>query len=205
MAIVSRIIYETSAVMVSRLPMQLPEPGPVFSYFGQSGADARFLDDAALKVRVFTFPSKDIRLTFEPTRVRLESLVPRKPAELPLGQVLGDLRQSLYPGTEFVRYGFNYDTEYRYDAVIPQRHVLSAFIKPERVDQVTHFGWQLTLGKERGARRETYYFKVVSPLEMRVMANVEFDGPLEARGDTQVLFERCWADAQAIVEDLAFS
>jgi hypothetical protein len=166
---------------------------------------ARFLDDAALGIRVFTFPANELRLIFEPSRVRVEAMKPKKPDELPLADYLSLLVAELYPNMPFPRYGYNYDITYQYDAVIPQRMVIGAFLDEETADKTTHFGWQFTLAKEKGKRRETYFMKVASPLELRAMANIEFDQALPKAKDSQAAFVRCYTEAQGIAEHVNFS
>lgn len=207
MAIVARILENTTAVAVAaRPPLKTPEPTAVFALFApeeQSGA--RFFDDPALGVRSFTLPALDLRLIFEPTRVRLEAMAPKPVDVLPLGTRLATVVAAVYPNVSFPRYGFNYDRTFQYDAVIPQRHIMEAFMDAEAVNAMTHFGWQCTLQKEKGKRKETYFFKVVSPLEIRILANIEFDRVLPEAGKCQTEFVQCADDAMHIVERLRFS
>lgn len=207
MAIVARPLEGTTAVAVTTAaPLALPEPAKVFALVSQEEATgARFLDDPALGVRSYTFPAANLRIIFEPTRVRLESLAPSAPDALALGSLLSKAVGEAYPGVPFPRYGFNYDRVFQYDAVIPQRHIMQTFMDAEAVNDMTHFGWQCTLQKEKGKRKETYFFKVVSPLELRVMANIEFDRALPDPRRAQEEFVSSDTEAARIVEHLRFS
>lgn len=207
MAIVARTLEGITFVAVTPAsPLPLPEPANLFAlYAGSESQGARLLDDTALGVRVFSFPAIDLRIIFEPTRIRLEATKPHKPEELALGEHMDRIVSGLYPKIPFTRYGFNYDLAYQYDAVIPQRHIMQAFMDEETVERATHFGWQCTLAKDKGKRRETYFFKVVSPLELRVLANIEFDSALPRGKETQAAFVRCYTEAQGIAEHLTFS
>ncbi len=208
MAITARNLEGISGVLVSlsrRLP--LPEAQHVFALFsGENAKGARLLDDTALKVRVFTFPALDLQIACESTRVRFDLLKPHKPDEFHLGEVMGTFAHTLYPEVPFERFGFNYDTAYQYDAVIPQRELWKTFMHEDLVEEMTHFGWQATFQKEKGKRRDTCFFKVVSPLELRVLTNVELDRPLPPQdADTQALFAQCYTESHEIVRKMAFS
>lgn len=207
MAIIARTLEGITCVAVAAAPpLGMPDPARVLSHFSHAQqTGARYLDDAALGIRVFTFPNIDLRLIFEPSRVRVEAMKPKKPEELPLAEILSKLVSDLYPNMPFPRYGYNYDITYQYDAVIPQQEITYAFLKKETADKVTHFGWQFTLQKEKGKRRESYFMKVISPLELRVMANLEFDRTLPKAKESQDAFARGYTEAQEIAGDVQFS
>lgn len=207
MAIIARTLEGiTCAAVTAAPPLGMPDPTKVLPMFPKEAqAGARYLDDVALGIRVFTFPAIDVRLIFEPSRIRVEAMKPHKPEELPLAEFLSMLVTELYPKMPFPRYGYNYDIAYQYDAVIPQGHVIGAFLDKETADKTTHFGWQFTLSKEKGKRRETYLMKVVSPLELRVMANIEFEMPVPKGKESQAAFVRCYTEAQGIAEHVNFS
>lgn len=206
MAVVGKSLSGLTYVAVAGVPpIPRPEPSAVFALFPEGAAGARLLDDTALSIRVFAFPELDLQLIFEPTRVRVEALKPKKPEEARLGEYMERIIAALYPKTAFIRYGFNYDIVFQYDAVIPQRNILGAFMKDDAIEDITHFGWQITAEKEKGKRRDTYFFKEVSPLEIQVLANIEFDKPLPRGAASQAEFERCYTEAGAITDRLAFS
>jgi hypothetical protein len=206
MAITARILEDISVVAVTP-PNALasPEPAHVFAVMGTQAAEgAKFIDDAALRVRVFTFPKGELRVIFEPNRMRIEATAPKKPEELRLGELLAKLAFELYRGNPFVRFGFNYDTTYQYDTVIPQREIMGAFLKGDALEDMTHFGFQCTFQSEKGKRRDTYFAKAVSPLELRVLANIEIDRPLPSPEEVQSLYERCYTESRSITERLNF-
>lgn len=207
MAIVARTLEGITCVAVTAAPpLGMPDPSKVLALFPKEAqTGARYLDDAALGVRVFTFPNIDLRLIFEPSRVRVEATKPKKPDELPLAEFLSMLVETCYPKMPFPRYGYNYDFSYQYDAVIPQGHIIGAFLDKETSEKTTHFGWQFTLSKEKGKRKETYFMKVTSPLELRAMANIEFEQALPKGKESQSAFVRCYTEAQGIAEHVNFS
>ena len=207
MAIVARNLESVSAVAVAGETLPLPDPAAVFAHFsGPLSKGARMLDDTALNLRSFLLPALDLRVIFEPTRIRFEALSAKKPAEQPLGERLAATIAAVYPGRPFPRFGFNYDIAYQYDAVIQQRAILGAFLDKETIEDATHFGWQFSLAKDKNRRRETYFCKVVSPLELRIMSNIELDQALPADPKAaQALYERCYTECQGIVEHLRIS
>lgn len=164
------------------------------------------MDDTALRFRTFTLPALDIQLIFEPTRIRIDALTAKKPDELNLGEHLAIVIKALYPGRPFPRFGFNYDIAYQYDAVIQQNEIIDAFLDKQTRDMVTHFGWQFTVMKDKGKRRETYYCKVVSPLELRIMSNIESDSLLPTNPDiAKQLYARWYTECQEVVTHLTIS
>lgn len=206
MKITARQPHEITAVAVStktRLP--LPEPQALFALFPNLGEGAQYFDDPALGVRSFILPRAQIRITFERIRMRVEDTASRRVEDLALGETLGMLAESLYPKGTFDRFGFNYDVVYRYDDVIPSRDVMGAFIRAENLEEVSHFGWQFTLTKEKGKRRETYFCKVVSPLEIQILANVELDRAFPVRAELQKLFVSSYEEAQRVLETISFA
>lgn len=205
MQITARQPHEITAVAVStkgRLP--LPEPHAFFALFPGEGAGAQYFDDPALGVRSFTLPKLQLRITFERIRMRVEDTGSRRVEDLKLGETLGMLAESLFPKASFDRYGFNYDVVYRYDDVIPSRSVMSSFVEEGMLEAVSHFGWQFTLNKEKGRRRETYFCKVISPLEVQILANVEFERAFPSQEALQKSFEKSYTEIQNIPERIAF-
>lgn len=207
MAIIARHIEGVSAVAVaSGQRLALPEPRAVFALFpGEASKGARLLDDTALKIRTFTLPAVNLQIICEPSRIRFDMLKPHAPEEMRLGEIVGATTEALYQGVIFPRFGFNYDITFQYDTVIPQRELWKAFLKGELLEQMTHFGWQVTFQKEKGKRRDTCFFKVISPLELRVMTNVEVDRELPSSINTQKLFEQWYTETQEIVKGVTFS
>ncbi len=207
MAIIARNLEGISAVLVSLShALASPEPQKVFALFtGEVGKGARLLDDTALHMKVFTFPAMNLQIVFERTRIRFDATTPKKPDELRLGELMAHVAKNLYPEVPFQKLGFNYDIAYQYDVVIPQRQLWERFIAKDALEDMTHFGFQMSFQKEKGKRRDTYFCKVVSPLELRVLANIELDCALPSVDETQVLYTRCYTESQEIVTQLAFS
>lgn len=205
MAIIANNLEGLSVAAVARKPLPPVPPEAVVAHLGKDTAGMRSLDDVALKVMVYTLPKPGIQIIIEPTRIRIDAQVAKRPEDMRLGERLGLLMQALYPSVAVARYGFNYDIAHQYDAVIPQREIIRAYLKEEAIEDITHFGWQCTRTRDKGARRDTHFFKVVSPLELRVLTNVELDKPLPDPAALQAEFERCYAESRAITDQLAFT
>lgn len=192
-----------AAIAKNRLPVLPPEA--VVAHLGKETAGMRTIDDVALGVKVYTLPKPGIQIVIEPTRVRIDAQVAKRPEDMRLGERLGRLMEALYPAEAVVRYGFNYDIAHQYETVIPQREIIRSYLKEEAIENVTHFGWQCTRSKDKGARRDTHFFKVVSPLELRILTNVEIDKPLPGPAALQEEYERCYGESQAITGELVFT
>lgn len=205
MQITARQPVELTAVAVStKNKLQLPDPAGVFGFFSSGSEGAQYFDDPALGVRAFTFPALKLRITFERIRVRVEDTGSRRAEDLDIGSTLSKLSAALYPEKTFDRFGFNYDVVYRFDQMIPTESIIAGFIGSDMREEVSHFGWQFTLSKEKGKRRESYFCKVISPLEIDILANVEFDRMLPSPEETQAQFVSNFGDVQAVLKNIAF-
>jgi hypothetical protein len=104
MAIVARNLESVSLVVVAGETLPLPDPAEVFAHFtGAEAKAARMLDDAALHLRSFLLPGVDMRIIFEPTRVRFEALNPKKPSEEKFAERAAQSLHALYPKRPFPR------------------------------------------------------------------------------------------------------
>lgn len=82
---------------------------------------------------------------------------------------------------------------------------MSNFLGDEEAERVKDFGWQYSVSKHKGAKTELYFFKAVSPLELAVHVNVQFQGTDIPDGkNLQRLFEECYTDIDKTIERLSF-
>ena len=176
--------------------ISLPEAAQIFSlYTAEQAKGATFSDNPAMLTRIFEFPVTGHQWVFEPSKIRLEDKMNRAPKETDLAREIKRFIGALYGDRQPSAYGFNYDMIYRIDTVIPIKDIMGSFLKPSSLEDVKEFGWQYTLVKDKGKRAETYFFKMVSPIEYGVHANFHFnESVLPKTEDLQVLFERCYAD-----------
>ena len=205
MTITARQPIETTVVAVSTAGgLRAPDPASVLGLFPGKTDGMRLFDDVTMGVRVFTFPQEQLRLTFEKMRVRVEDTGSRHIEDLHIGELLMKIVTQFYPPPTFDRYGFNYDVMYRFDQVIPSRMILGSFLKDEAAEYVSAFGWQCTVSKPKTNRHENYFFKVVSPLELQVLANIEFHQRPKTGPDVQKELIQWSKESQEIIDKLSF-
>ena len=165
---------------------------------------ANFVDDPALRLRLFDLAALKYKWTFEPDKIRLDDQGFRQPVDSKMA-------------TEFVRVvsavskrkpsavGFNYDIIFKTDTVIPMKDIAATFIGDEEAERVRDFGWQYSVTRHKGAKAETYFFKAVSPLELAVHVNVHFQGTdIPEEKNLERLFEECYTAIDTAIERLSF-
>lgn len=173
--------------------IRLPEPVDFFAcYTSDENKGAMFSDNVSASARIFELPTRGVQWVFEPSRIRLEDKKFRTPAESKLAHEFLRVQSRLYPSALSISYGFNYDILYQMDGVIPVGDIMRRFLKPETVEKVRDFGWQYSLSHDKGRRIETYFFKVVSPIEYAVHANHHFNQPVIKETGLQSAFERSY-------------
>lgn len=182
-----------------------PEAGDFFRLHSESELKGiNFVDDPALRLRLFDLTALKYKWTFEPDKIRLDDVGFRRPADSKMAN-------------EFVRVvsavskkkpsavGFNYDIIFKTDVVIPMKEIMANFLGDEEAERVRDFGWQYSVTKHKGAKSELYFFKAVSPLELAVHVNVHFQGTDIPEGkNLQRLFEECYNDIDTAIERLSF-
>ncbi len=155
-----------------------PEPAELFSlYSAEEIKGSLYSDNPSTATRVFEFPAMGLQWVFEPNKARLEDKRSRPPEESNIIRELIKMVTRLRPKAIPTAHGFNYDIIYRMDRVVPVGDVMSRFLRPEVIEEVKDFGWQYTLSKEKGKRLETYFFKMVSPIEYAIHANCHVNEP----------------------------
>ena len=184
----------------------LPEPGIFIGLFSpEEMKGANFADDPVMRLKVFDLPAKKMKYIFEGDRLRIEDYGFREPTDSQLGSELFRVAHAIYDKLQPKAFGFNYDTIYRFDSIIPQVEILGKFIAPSMQEQVKDFGWQYTLMKDRGRNLETFFFKAVSPIEIRIHANYHFnEGVFSSPEKIQQQFEKCYTAIDEVIERMAF-
>ena len=207
MNIIAKQLERSNVVFAFREgAIQPPEPSRIFSlYGGDASKGSLFSDNPAMSTRVFEFPALGLMWIFEGSRVRVEDKRFRSPQDSKLPQEMLRVLKALYPNVAPIAQGFNYDILYRMDIVIPVADIMGSFLRKEAVENIADFGWQYTLTKEKGKRAETYFFKVVSPIEFSVHANYHFNniGTVEER-DLQKSFEHSYREVDKALDHIAF-
>jgi hypothetical protein len=141
---------------------------------------------------------------FEPDKVRLDDEAFRRPAESKLADEFVRVTHAL-GAKKPAAVGFNFDIIFKTDVVIPMKEIMSNFLGDEEAERVKDFGWQYSVSRHKGAKTELYFFKAVSPLELGVHVNVQFQGADIPDGkNLQRLFEECYTDIDKTIVRLSF-
>lgn len=206
MNIIAKNIEMSNCVAVFPERFFLPEPSVFMSLFGPEDLKgANFADDPVMRLKVFDLPFKKFKYIFENNRMRIEEYGFKEPNESKCTLEIRRIISGIYNNLEPVAYGFNYDTIYRFDSVLPQRDILAQFISPAQQDLIKDFGWQYTVAKDKGQKLATYFFKVVTPIELRVHANYHFNISNFPLGEKlQEQFEKCYTDIDKSLDNLSF-
>ncbi len=205
--IAKQINFSNIVCMFREGSVRLPEPGVLYSgYSADEAKGSLFSDNVSMASRVFELPARGIQWVFEPSKVRLEERKHQTPDESNLAHELSRMMGKLYPDAVPTAYGFNYDVIYRLDSVVPADDIMKRFLKPETVENVRHFGWQYSVSKEKGKRFETYFFKVVSPIEIALHANIHLgrEWPKREEALVQKQFEKGYAEIDEAVKQISF-
>lgn len=206
MKVIAKNIEMSNCVAVFGDQFFLPEPSVFISLF--TPADLKgtnFADDPVMRLKVFDMPAKKFKYIFEGTRIRIEENGFKLPVDSRCAEELFRIITNVYLKLRPVAYGFNYDVIYRFDSVLPQRDVMKNFLAESFHESVRDFGWQYTLAKDKGRKLETYFFKAVTPIELRVHANYHFNGDdFKSKEKVQEQFEKCYTLIDKAIEHLAF-
>lgn len=206
MNVISKNIEMSNAVAVFGEKFFLPEPSIFISLFSpEELKGTNFADDPVMRIKVFDLPARKFKYIFENNRFRIEEYGFRDPDESKCAEEMRRIILGIYGTMEPVAFGFNFDTIYKFDSVLPQREIMNSFIKEERQEDIKDFGWQYTVTKENGKKLETYFFKAVSPIELRVHANFHFNAlPFGTKENLQQQFEKCYTNIDLALKDLSF-
>jgi len=183
-----------------------PEPQDVFSlYSPEIAKGSNYIDDPAMEIKIFNFPVLRQKIVFERGRLRVEDETQEEPDISKRAAEAHRIKTVLFKELKPAAFGFNYDIIYRFNDVIPQREIIKNFVSNAEVENVKDFGWQFTLQKEGNKKLETYFFKVVSPLEIALHINHHFDKTeMPPPEKFQELFEKCYNSTDEILKSLNF-
>ena len=207
MNFVSKSLHHSNIVfLVPPDQLKAVDPQQVFNLFPvEVLRGSTFVDDPVMHLKVFGFPANQITVVIEENRLRLEDDSGKNPEETKKGLEAYRILKTLFPNIKPQSWGFNYDIMYRADQVIPQREILKNFVADQDMENVRDFGWQFTLKDPKQNRQRTYFFKVVSPLEVALHMNDHFlDVPFGSADDLQSLYESSFKQADQILNQLTF-
>lgn len=160
-------------------------------------------DDPALQLRIFNFPAAKMKIIFEENRIRFEDETALEP-DLSFASEVFRIYATLLRGINPTAFGFNYDIFYRFDNVLAWRNSMSAFLDEEILDDVKDFGWQFSLNKTKEQKTESYFLKLISPIELALHTNHHFLhwGPKDAK-ELGLAYKSCWKDTDEIFKHMA--
>jgi len=207
MKIIARSLQHSNIVLVAKDGgLNSVDPQQVIGLFKpQDLKGSTFVDDPAMKVKVFGFPEKKLKIIMEEKRLRLEDSSGESPDSSKFGFEAYRLIAELVKGLPLDSWGFNYDVFYRGDQVIPQGEIMKSFVNDVQQEQIRDFGWQFTLAKPAEKMQESYFFKVISPLEIAVHANYHFTLPVpKSAEELQAQYEKYYSSTEKILQQLSF-
>ncbi len=206
MKITAKSLNHTNMVFVMPEKASLTlVPQEVFGHFtSEQTQGSTYVDDPVMELQVFQFPRLQLKVIHDKNRLRLDDSSGSDLSKSLLASEGYRLFQALAKGKVSDSYGFNYDIMVRSDQVIPQHHILANFLATNTIDDVADFGWQFTIRQPNGKEQKTYFFKVVSPLEIGLHINCHFVGqPASAASLTEQYIES-YDKVDAIFQQLTF-
>jgi hypothetical protein len=207
MKIIAKSLQHANIVLVAKEGgLNTIDPQQVMALFKPHDLrGSTFVDDPAMKVKVFGFPEKKLKIIMEEKRLRIEDLSGESPDSSKFGLEAYRLILELAKGLPLDSWGFNFDIFYRGDQVIPQREIMKNFVTDVEQDQIQDFGWQFTLVKPSEKKQESYFFKVISPLEIAIHANYHFSSPpVKSAEELQKYYEEYYSSTEKILQRLSF-
>lgn len=175
MAITAKSLHHANVVVVFRdKHFVSPDIGPFTAlYRGEEAKGARFLEDPILQTKMLVLPAIQEKVTLEGTRLRVDDDSGKEPENSRIIKDILRIREELFPDNRITGYGFNYDMVYRFNNVIPIRRIFDNFFGATvlRGRELRDFGFQFTLEAKKAEVVDTFFMKIVSPLELAVHLN----------------------------------
>lgn len=187
----------------------VPENGEfTILYTGESAKGANFIDDPVMRLKVYSLPKLKMTFTLEGTRFRIDQ--DPEDGNLNLATISESLNayKNLFPKCALESYGFNFDIIYRFDNTLQLNYLFGLLADGGKIlakKDLVNLGVQFTLQKPTSGGSETYFLKIVSPLELSVHANYHFDsGKLPDEPKMKDLFQKNYEEADEVIKNLKF-
>lgn len=181
----------------------------VFSelYAGADAQGIRFIDDVVAQTKVLFVPKLQLTVALEHNRLRIDDESGAEPATSRLVPESLRVYHTVVPHGRVQGFGFNFDVQYRFEATLPMRQLFGSLFVDDvlKHGDLIDLGIQFTLDHSADKRRETYFLKIVSPLELSVHANYHFQR--DSVPDDKVfneLFEKTYADIDDVINQSKF-
>ena len=118
------------------------------------------------------------------------------------------VHQQLFNQIPLAGLGFNFDIYYRSSEVIRLQDLFKKFVDAKALEKndLRDVGIQFTLEKEGGKKRETYFFKIIAPLEIVLHINHHFSlKKLPEKDEITAMFENCYKETDEVIKNLKIS
>lgn len=185
----------------------VPENGEfTILYTGEQAKGANFMDDPVMRLKVYHLPKLKMTFTLEGTRFRIDQ--DSEDGNLNSAIILESLNayKSLFSKCNLESYGFNFDIIYRFDNTLQLNYLFSLIADSDKIldkRDLTALGVQFTL--QRPKRSETYFLKIVSPLELAAHTNYHFNSvQLPDEQKMKELFQKNYEEADTVIQNLKF-
>lgn len=184
-----------------------PENGEfAILYTGEPAKGANFIDDPAMRLKVYHLPKLKMTFTLEGTRFRIDQ--DTEDGNLSSAIVAESLNayKNLFSKCGLESYGFNFDIIYRFDNTLQLNYLFGLLANSGKILEkrdLTALGIQFTLQKPD--KSETYFLKIVSPLELVAHINYHFNSNrLPDEQKMKELFQKNYEEADEIIKNLKF-
>lgn len=209
MVITSKSLQRSNIAFVFKKEGFIEPENSVFAglYTGELAKGARFMDDPTMKLKVYHLPKSKTTFTLEGTRFRVDH--DTEDGNMNTGVVSDGLSvyKNLFSGCGLESYGFNFDIIYRFDNTLQLDYLFGRIVDNGRILEkrdLTALGVQFTLQRPNN-RSETYFLKIVSPLELAAHINYHLNSDrLPEDAQLKGLFEKSYSEVDEIIKNLKF-
>lgn len=215
MIITSKSLHRSNVAFVFKQEgFVVPENGEfTILYTGEQAKGANFIDDPVMRLKVYHLPKLKMTFTLEGTRFRVDH--DTEDGNLNSAIISEGLNayRNLFSKCNLESYGFNFDIIYRFDNTLQLNYLFSLVADSDKIldkRDLTAMGVQFTL--QRPNRSETYFLKIVSPLELVAHINYHFNsnqlpasrigGPDEQK--MKELFQKSYEEVDTVIQNLRF-
>jgi len=178
MAITSKSLHHSNVVIVFDETRFEPPDNKDFSslYGGEDARGLRFLEDPILQTKILALPEAKLKVTLEGFRLRVDDDSDNEPKNSRIIKDVISIKERLFQKIPIAGFGFNYDILYRFNNVMPIQEMFGKFFSGKILEsrELRHMGIQFTLESKKGEIADTWFFKIVSPLELAVHLNRHF-------------------------------
>ena len=185
-----------------------PENGEfAILYTGELAKGANFIDDPVMRLKVYHLPKLKMTFTLEGTRFRIDH--DAEDGNLNLAVVSEGLnaRKNLFSKCSVESFGFNFDIIYRFNNTVQLNYLFGLIVDGGKIlgkRDLTALGVQFTLQRPNN-RNETYFLKIVSPLELAAHVNYHFNSDLiPDEVKLKELLQKSYDEIDEVVQNLRF-